>query len=201
MPGQHDRISFISEAKPEEATSSLKRLDGISKFKSSDTDLNNKLADLLYDPNVNYVVGKLEVKTVESTNVSLSGTSYTPVSTTVTGSYTHFVNIQGIDEETGQPIISDTSVTGRTSLSDTKPGTLQSLIGLEVITSVGDTIGKISEILSIASADVYVINGNGGEILIPATDEIIKSIDLDKGVMVIEPMAGLLDLNEKKRKK
>jgi len=75
------------------------------------------------------------------------------------------------------------------------------LIGLEVITSVGDAIGKISEILSVASADVYVINGNGGEILIPATDEIIKSIDLDKGVMIIEPMAGLLDLNEKKRKK
>lgn len=75
------------------------------------------------------------------------------------------------------------------------------LIGLEVITRGGDAIGRISEILSVASADVYVINGKGGEILIPATDEIIQSIDLDKGVMVIEPMAGLLDLNEKKTKK
>jgi 16S rRNA processing protein RimM len=75
------------------------------------------------------------------------------------------------------------------------------LIDLEVITGGGDVIGKISDILSVASADVYVIDGKGGEILIPATDEIIKSIDLDKGIMVIEPMAGLLDLNEKKKKK
>lgn len=75
------------------------------------------------------------------------------------------------------------------------------LVGLEVVTSGGDTLGKISEILSVASADVYVIDGKDGEILIPATDEIIKSIDLEKGIMVIEPMAGLLDLNEKKKKK
>ena len=75
------------------------------------------------------------------------------------------------------------------------------LIDLEVITSSGDAIGKISEILSVASADVYVINGKDGEILIPATDEIIKSVDLDTGIMIIEPMAGLLGLNEKKKKK
>jgi 16S rRNA processing protein RimM len=74
------------------------------------------------------------------------------------------------------------------------------LIDLEVITSAGNVIGKISEILSVASADVYVINSEAGEILIPATDEIIKSINLDKGIVVIEPMAGLLDLNEKKKK-
>lgn len=75
------------------------------------------------------------------------------------------------------------------------------LVGLDVVTSGGDTLGKITEILKTASADVYVINGSGGEILIPATDEIIKSIDLDKGVMVIEPMVGLLDLNAKKKQK
>lgn len=75
------------------------------------------------------------------------------------------------------------------------------LIDLEVVTGDGDAVGKISEILSIASADVYVIRGDNGEILIPATDEIIKSVDLEKGIMVIEPMTGLLDLNEKKTKK
>ena len=75
------------------------------------------------------------------------------------------------------------------------------LIDLDVITSNGDAIGKISEILSVASADVYVIKGESSEILIPAIDEIIKLIDLKKGIMVIEPIAGLLDLNEKKTKK
>ncbi|UCD09285.1 MAG: 16S rRNA processing protein RimM [Dehalococcoidales bacterium] len=75
------------------------------------------------------------------------------------------------------------------------------LIDLEVVTGDGDVVGKISEILSIASADVYVIRGESGEIMIPATDEVIKSIDLEKGIMVIEPMSGLLDLNRKKTKR
>jgi 16S rRNA processing protein RimM len=74
------------------------------------------------------------------------------------------------------------------------------LVGLEVITTGGDTIGTITDILSMASADIYVIKGMSGEILIPATDEVIKSVDPDKGTMVIEPMDGLLSLNEKKRK-
>ncbi|OGN90924.1 MAG: 16S rRNA processing protein RimM [Chloroflexi bacterium RBG_13_46_14] len=75
------------------------------------------------------------------------------------------------------------------------------LIDLNVITTGGEAIGKITEILSMASADIYVIKGKNGEILIPATEEIIKSIDLGIGIMVIEPMDGLLDLNEKKTKK
>lgn len=75
------------------------------------------------------------------------------------------------------------------------------LVGLNVITTGGDTIGTIAEIMSMASADIYVIKGKNGEILVPATEEIIKSIDLEKGIMVIEPMDGLLDLNEKKTKK
>ena len=74
------------------------------------------------------------------------------------------------------------------------------LIDLKVCTTSGDVIGKITEILSMASADVYVIKGDSGEILIPATDEIIHSVDLNKGIMVIEPMDGLLDLNRKKTK-
>ena len=75
------------------------------------------------------------------------------------------------------------------------------LIDLEVITGEGQVIGKITEILSMSSADVYVIKGEIDDILIPAIDEIIKYVDLDKGIMVIEPIDGLLDLNEKKTKK
>ena len=74
------------------------------------------------------------------------------------------------------------------------------LIDLKVVTTGGEVIGNITEILNLASADVYVIKGESDEILIPATDEIIESIDLDKGIMVIEPMDGLLGLNRKKTK-
>ena len=72
------------------------------------------------------------------------------------------------------------------------------LIGLEVWTIQGESLGKITEILTTSSSDTYVINGAGGEILIPAAEDIIKSIDLDKGYLIIEPIKGLLSLNEKR---
>ncbi len=75
------------------------------------------------------------------------------------------------------------------------------LIDLEVHTTSGDVLGKITEILGMASADIYVIKGESNEILFPATDEFIKSIDLERGIMIIEPIGGLLELNEKKKGK
>lgn len=71
------------------------------------------------------------------------------------------------------------------------------LIGLEVRTTHGELLGKITEILTTESNDNYVIRGSKGEILIPAIEDVVKSIDLDKGCMVIEPIEGLLSLNRK----
>lgn len=67
------------------------------------------------------------------------------------------------------------------------------LIGLRVITTKGETLGRITDILTTASNDVYVVKGKRGEILIPAIEDVIKSIDLEKGKMVIEAIEGLLD--------
>jgi len=75
------------------------------------------------------------------------------------------------------------------------------LIGLKVKTAGGEILGEISEILATSSADIYVIQGQNGEILIPAIAEIVKSVDIDGGYLVIEPVPGLLNLNEKKPKK
>jgi len=70
------------------------------------------------------------------------------------------------------------------------------LIGLEVWTSDGELLGKITSILSAESNDNYVVSGKGGELLIPAIEDVVKSVDLEKKRMVIEPMEGLLGLNK-----
>ena len=71
------------------------------------------------------------------------------------------------------------------------------LIGLEVRTTQGELLGNITEILTTPSNDNYVVSGAKGEILIPAIEDVIKSIDLNKGCLVIEPIEGLLSLNKK----
>jgi len=67
------------------------------------------------------------------------------------------------------------------------------LIGLEVQTTQGELLGNITEILTAESNDIYVVNGARGEILIPAIEDVVKSIDLNKGRIVIEPIEGLLN--------
>ena len=71
------------------------------------------------------------------------------------------------------------------------------IVGLEAWTTQGEQLGNITEILPAESNDIYVVNGNRGEILIPAIEDIVKSVDLDQGRMVIEPIEGLLSLNKK----
>ena len=71
------------------------------------------------------------------------------------------------------------------------------LIGLEVWTTRGERLGNITEIISAVSNDTYVINGEKGEILIPAIEDVVKSVYLEKGRLVIEPIEGLLELNRK----
>jgi len=67
------------------------------------------------------------------------------------------------------------------------------LIGLEVYSLAGALIGKVNDIMSTAANDVMAIQNNGNEILLPMVGEIIQDIDLDEGVVIINPIEGLLD--------
>lgn len=69
------------------------------------------------------------------------------------------------------------------------------LIGLEVWTTEGKRLGKVVSILSAQSNDNYVVSSNEGEILIPAIEDVVKSIDLENGRITIEAIEGLLNLN------
>jgi len=65
------------------------------------------------------------------------------------------------------------------------------IIGLEVHDSAGRPLGLVADIFPTGSNDVYVVRGDQGELLLPATDEVIRSIDLDAGVMQVELIEGL----------
>lgn len=65
------------------------------------------------------------------------------------------------------------------------------LIGMEVRTSDGKGLGKIGNIISTGSNDVYEITGPNGEILIPAIKDVILEVDLDKNLITIKLPEGL----------
>jgi 16S rRNA processing protein RimM len=65
------------------------------------------------------------------------------------------------------------------------------ILGMVVKTDAGREIGTVKEILPTAAHDVYVVEGRKREIYLPATEEVIGSIDRGKGVMKVIWMEGL----------
>ena len=59
------------------------------------------------------------------------------------------------------------------------------LIGLSVVTSAGEKVGTLREIWPTASNDVYAVDGPDGEILLPATKDVLVKVDLDGGRIVV----------------
>ncbi len=67
------------------------------------------------------------------------------------------------------------------------------LIGLRVIDVNGKIIGRLAEILSTGSNDVYVVKGGNQEILIPAIEDVIKEVNLGENTMVVDLPEGLVE--------
>ena len=65
------------------------------------------------------------------------------------------------------------------------------VIGLKVRTIDGEELGEVTEILVTGANDVYVVQGDRGEILLPARVEVIKGIDVEAGTMTVELLPGL----------
>lgn len=67
------------------------------------------------------------------------------------------------------------------------------LIGLPVIdVDSGREYGKITDVINTGASDIYVIKTPNGEAMMPAVDEFVKEIDLDKGIYV-KPIEGMFE--------
>jgi 16S rRNA processing protein RimM len=67
------------------------------------------------------------------------------------------------------------------------------IVGLEVVTTEGEKLGTIEEILETGANDVYLVRrDDGGEILLPAIKDVVHEIDLENRRMVVKLMEGLV---------
>lgn len=67
------------------------------------------------------------------------------------------------------------------------------IIGLDVFdVESGKKIGTLSDVLNLGASDLYEIDTPDGKKLIPAVDEFIKKVDLEKGIFV-SLIEGMLD--------
>lgn len=66
------------------------------------------------------------------------------------------------------------------------------LIGLDVFTEANEYLGKVDDIFSTGSNDVYVVKDElGKQKLLPGIDEVIKVIDIESGKIIVNLIEGL----------
>lgn len=68
------------------------------------------------------------------------------------------------------------------------------LIGLRVVSTAGDEVGEVTEVLHLPAQDVLAIKRvDGAEILVPFVRELVPIVDLDARQVAVEPLPGLLN--------
>ncbi len=67
------------------------------------------------------------------------------------------------------------------------------LLGITVVTDTGETLGRIVDVFSTGSNDVYTVKGDDGkEVLLPVIDDVVLSVDIDAEVCKVHLLEGLI---------
>ncbi len=70
---------------------------------------------------------------------------------------------------------------------------IDELIGCRVESDDGDYLGLLLEVMSQGHHDIWVVDGDYGEIMVPAVKEFVVDIDLERHRLVVRSVDGLWD--------
>ena len=106
------------------------------------------------------------------------------------------LRLQGVEDRTAAELLRERYVF--VSLADAVPLAddevyLFQVIGLQAETPGGDVLGRVVDVMETGANDVFVLRGDRyGEVLIPAINGVVLSIDVTAGRVIIDPLPGLL---------
>jgi 16S rRNA processing protein RimM len=71
---------------------------------------------------------------------------------------------------------------------------IHDLVGMRVVTSSGEELGAISQVLELPQGLVMEVKGGTRkEVLLPFNDQTVTSVDEDARIVHVDPLEGLLD--------
>jgi len=102
------------------------------------------------------------------------------------------IKFEGIDDRTQAEALRGKELQAP-PLSSLGEGTYyhHQIIGMGVEDENGAVLGRVADVFATGSNDVYVVRGDRGDLLLPATDEVIRRIDVERGSMTVEVLEGL----------
>ncbi len=142
------------------------------------------------------------LKSLEKVHLGLSETDTTRLKTyRVEGARPHkgtdyLLRLQGIADRDAADTLRNyfvfVSLDDAVPLEDDEVYLFQ-VIGLQVETMTGENLGRVVDIIETGANDVYVIQGAAyGEVLIPAVNGVVINIDVEAGMMKVDPPPGLI---------
>ena len=98
------------------------------------------------------------------------------------------------DRDAAEDLVRSELYIAKAELPELEPGIYYwfDLIGLDVFTTEEKYLGRIESIIETGSNDVYVVKLDDAEVLIPAIESVILSIDLEARRMQVDLPEGLL---------
>lgn len=100
---------------------------------------------------------------------------------------------EGVTREIAENLIGSNIGIARDNLPELEPDTYywEDLVGIKVTDIHSGYLGVIDYVMPTGSNDVFVVNGSDGEVLVPALEWVIVSVDLDKREMTVDLPEGL----------
>ena len=72
---------------------------------------------------------------------------------------------------------------------------LDFFIGFELQDSDGSWVGEITDVDEQTENAIFIVDRDGSDLMVPASDDLIVEFDEDKKLMIMDLPTGLLDLN------
>lgn len=70
------------------------------------------------------------------------------------------------------------------------------LIGLKAVDEEGSEIGRVIDVYSMPSHDLYLIKGEGKQFFIPAVHEFVKEVNIAAGYMKVRLIEGIIEAQQ-----
>ena len=99
---------------------------------------------------------------------------------------------EGIDSELKAKNIIGKTIYANTKADDEINLIASDLIGFDVVTDTGDSVGELKDVMWLPANDVYVVFNGVKEFLIPIVNEVVLSVDYDKKEILIANVDGLI---------
>lgn len=99
-----------------------------------------------------------------------------------------YMLLEGVNDRNGAELLRNWTVYADKESVDLPKNRyfIDDLIGCKVITNDGAVVGKVANLLQYGAADVFVCNGDKGDVSFPFLNDVVLSVNVDSKIITVD---------------